>query len=309
MILLVNVSLQPCCLQTGFIAVEPSRARMTSLSKPRVVVGLDFGTTYSGFAFAHISDPEKVYAFYEYPRSGGGGDRNYCKTLTGSYYKQQGVGGAWQFKSWGYPARTECGKDVQAYRKAQLKGGSLQPFEGSYITRFKLHLATPDMGSSSAKELPPGLTVNVLITDYLREMGAFILRTLQSHYDPNMTTNAIQWCVTVPSIWNNAAKAVMRKCVFDAGLVDRTSPHPLIMVLEPEAASFACHKNLVEQKIRVGDKMLVADIGGGTADIVVQEVQYSTILSRPNFVCLRVILPSKDTMFTRSIRTMPQHGR
>jgi molecular chaperone DnaK (HSP70) len=38
-----------------------------ALSKSRVVVGLDFGTTFSGFAFAHITDPEKVYTFFDYP--------------------------------------------------------------------------------------------------------------------------------------------------------------------------------------------------------------------------------------------------
>lgn len=244
-----------------------------SVAKPRVVVGLDFGTTFSGFAFAHISDPEKVYTFFDYPR-GVGNEKPYCKTLTGSYYKE--TEGLWQFKSWGYPARAECARDILAFRKAQAKakGPSRDPFQptvGSYLTRFKLHLATADMGASSAKALPPGLAVNVLITDYLREMGLLILRTLQDHYGPQLTKQAIQWCVTVPSIWDNAAKAVMRKCVEDAGLVEE-SPHPLIMVLEPEAASFSCHKNMGEQELRVGDRLLVADIGGGTADIVVQEI-------------------------------------
>lgn len=245
-----------------------------SLSKPRVVVGLDFGTTFSGFAFAHITDPDKVYTFFEYPK-GKGTEKPYCKTLTGSYYKQSG--GVWQFKSWGYPARAELARDVQALHKFRATGPSNDPFQptvGTYLTRFKLHLAPADMGASSAKPVPPGLTVNLLITDYLREMGALILRTLQAHYGPQLTKQVIQWCVTVPSIWDNAAKAVMQKCMADAGLVSASngSQHPLIMVLEPEAASFSCHKNLGEQTLNVGDELLVADIGGGTADIVVQEV-------------------------------------
>ena len=244
-------------------------------SKPRVVVGLDFGTTFSGFAFAHITDPEKVYTFFEYPKAGGG-EKPYCKTLTASYYKNNG--GTWQFRSWGYPARAEYGHDLLAKRKHRMSGPSndpLQPSVGSYFVKFKLHLANKDLGASIAQEFPPGLTVNILITDYLREMGALILKTLQDHYGGQLTKQAIQWCVTVPSIWDNAAKAVMKTCMTSAGLVDGVdgSRHPLIMVLEPEAASFFCHKVMSdEQVLRVGEKLLVADIGGGTSDIVVQEV-------------------------------------
>ena len=130
---------------------------------------------------------------------------------------------------------------------------------------------------SAQKSLPSGPAVNVLITDYLREMGALILQTLRNNYGQHLSKHDIQWCVTVPSIWDNAAKATMRTCMTSAGLVNGAdgSRHPLIMVLEPEAASFYCHKGISEQSLRVGDKLLVADIGGGTSDIVVQEAVVS----------------------------------
>ena len=238
-------------------------------------MGLDFGTTFSGFAFAHTTATDKVYTYFDYPKAGGA-EKPYCKTLTGIYYKNMGPG-KWEFKAWGYPARAEYARDIQALRKQRLSRPStdpLQPTVGAYVTRFKLHLASKDMGASSAHGLPPGLTVQGLITDYLREMGNLIVKTLQDHYGPQLTKKAIQWCVTVPSIWDNAAKAVMKTCMTAAGLVNGVdgSPHPLIMVLEPEAASFFCHKSMSEQVLKVGDKILVADIGGGTADIVVQEV-------------------------------------
>ncbi|KAG0610978.1 hypothetical protein M758_7G105700 [Ceratodon purpureus] len=243
-------------------------------SKPRIIVGLDFGTTFSGFAFAHISDPDQVYTFFDYPKAGGP-EKPYCKTLTGSYYKN--VGGTWEFRSWGFTARAEHERDIQVARKQRASGpsnGPSQPLVGSYFTKFKLHLASKDLGASSAQGLPLG-TVNVLITDYLREMGALILKKLQGHFGEQISKQAIQWCVTVPSIWDNAAKAVMKTCMTSAGLVggDDGSRHRLIMVLEPEAASLFCHKLMSKEFVlQVGDKILVADIGGGTSDIVVQEV-------------------------------------
>ncbi len=53
----------------------------------RVVVGLDFGTTFSGFAFAHMSDPHLIYSFYDWPMQTKGGGRPYCKAITALYYK------------------------------------------------------------------------------------------------------------------------------------------------------------------------------------------------------------------------------
>lgn len=211
---------------------------MSTHSKPWVIVGLDFGTTFSGFAFAHITDLNRVYCYYDYPRVRG--EKPYCKTLTASYYKQNAASGVWEFKNWGFPARAEYEKDVTARRK-ELAGATV----GAFFTKFKLHLAGSEMGPSSiAQPLPPGLTVAVLITDYLRAMGELILQTLQKSYGPKLSVKEIQWCVTVPSIWDNAAKAIMKTCMTAAGLVngDHGSAHPLIMVLEPEAASFHCHK-------------------------------------------------------------------
>ena len=241
--------------------------------KPHVVVGLDFGTTFSEFAYAHITKPERVSTFFDYP----GVKSPICKTLTASYYKNNG--GTWQFRSWGYPARAEYAQDLEATRKHLMSGPSndpLQPSVGSYFEKFMLYLASKDLGASTAQGLPPGLMVNILITDYLREMGALVLKTLQEKYGAQLIKQAIQWCVTVPSIWDNAAKAVMKTCMTSAGLVDGVdgSRHPLIMVLELEAASFLCHKIMSEdeQVLWVGEKLLVADIGGGTSDIIVQEV-------------------------------------
>lgn len=83
----------------------------------------------------------------------------------------------------------------------------------------------------------------------------------------------LQWCVTVPSIWGDKAKQQMKSFMESAGLVGgaRGSPYPVVIVLEPEAAAVYCLRKLKSFMLLQGDKFLVADIGGGTADIVVQE--------------------------------------
>jgi len=262
-----------------------SRHHVTDvLSEPRVIVGLDFGTTFSGFAYAHVTKRDDIFTYYNYAMVGG--EKPYCKTLTGSYYKEQGGAGSrnWVFKSWGYPARAEFERDFQAVRRHRINSKKnaagvgledpIKPSLGHYITRVKLHLAPPKSGKLSATALPEGLKVEQVITDYLREMGKLILKTLQQNYGEQLTKQAIQWCVTVPSIWDNSAKQKMKSFMVAAGLVDGVdgSPHPLVIVLEPEAASFHCLKTMNETHLQAGDKLLVADIGGETVDIVVQEV-------------------------------------
>jgi hypothetical protein len=53
----------------------------------RMVAGLDFGTTFSGFAFAHMSNPDHIYTFYDWHIQVKGGGRPCCKTIAALYYK------------------------------------------------------------------------------------------------------------------------------------------------------------------------------------------------------------------------------
>ncbi|KAH7445618.1 hypothetical protein KP509_01G017900 [Ceratopteris richardii] len=91
----------------------------------------------------------------------------------------------------------------------------------------------------------------------------------------------VQWCLTVPAIWDEEAKQLMRLFAEKAGMIqgnlclsnDEASPYPLRIILEPEAASAYCQDEARRNvQISQGDKILIADIGGGTIDIAVHEV-------------------------------------
>lgn len=243
----------------------------TDSGEAKIVVGLDFGTTFSGYAFAHKSKPKEILTFYDWPRP----MKPYCKTLTAIYY-EPGDAATAAVKSWGFPALHDFTKDINNLQKLRAKSAVDLPEMGTYLVRFKLHLASKDAGESSAIQLPKGFTVTQVIADYLREIGASIMRHLRTKFSDDLTMDSVQWCVTVPSIWDDHAKKQMEVCMARAGLI-RTlqspdgSPHPLSIVLEPEAASCYCHRNMPDLELKVGDRLLVADIGGGTTDIVVQE--------------------------------------
>ncbi|CAM6066408.1 unnamed protein product [Sphagnum tenellum] len=154
---------------------------------------------------------------------------------------------------------------------------------GDLVTRFKLHLATTSdqdaaTGPSPASDLPSSLNLSGIITDFLREISEFLMEHLRGKYGKHLSKDVVQWCVTVPSIWDDRAKQRMKACMHRAGLLNigsgdddqDSSSLPLIVVLEPEAASIYCQQLCKHLNLRADDKFLVVDIGGGTTDILVQ---------------------------------------
>jgi hypothetical protein len=105
-------------------------------------------------------------------------------------------------------------------------------------------------------------------------MGNFILRQLQLHVKSDLSMQDVEWCVTVPSIWSQNPRQQMKSCMEDAGLVVgrsngiNASTYPVIMFLETDAASYWSCKKLSLQR---GDKVLLANIGYDTTDVILQE--------------------------------------
>ncbi|KAH9548261.1 hypothetical protein CY35_11G078900 [Sphagnum magellanicum] len=256
--------------------------RKPEVIEPRVLVGLHLGTTHSSYAYAHGFKPSPIVTCYDYWP---GEDLKRDATPTAIYYKPE-VGtanGDLCFSSWGYMAWAEFQKDLEAMRnlreQAATNGNVLSsrdmPVVGFYVTPLRHQLSSSDAGPSSASELPPGLTLNRVISDYLRAMGNFILRHLQKvHFGSDLSMQDVQWCVTVPSIWSHNPRQHMKSCMVDAGLVVggsngiNASTHPVIMVLQTDAASYwSCQKLSLQR----GDKVFLANIGYDTTDVVVQE--------------------------------------
>uniref|UniRef100_K1PQ01 Heat shock 70 kDa protein 12A n=1 Tax=Magallana gigas TaxID=29159 RepID=K1PQ01_MAGGI len=88
----------------------------------------------------------------------------------------------------------------------------------------------------------------------------------------------IDFVITVPAIWGDAAKLFMREAAINAGI----KSDQLTLALEPEAASIYCQYLYMERKdegntdefqklVEGKAKYMVADLGGGTVDITVHK--------------------------------------
>ncbi|KAK3277471.1 hypothetical protein CYMTET_14524, partial [Cymbomonas tetramitiformis] len=235
-------------------------------NESRVVAAIDFGTTFSGFACALRSDKKSLFTNYSWP---GSMTAPYAKTLTALKYDtevkvghEERVQESQAPAEWGWRA-------FEASKESASKG---------YCHRFKLHIA-PNRRADQLVPLEPGVTPEKAISDYLRLIGKMAedLVKDKTGYDKA----DIQWCLTVPAIWDENAKSIMKKAGKKAGLwrdpevPGEGSPFPPIVVLEPEAAAFYCSSSSVEHgefKIEKNDCVLIVDAGGGTVDLVAHRV-------------------------------------
>ena len=109
------------------------------------------------------------------------------------------------------------------------------------------------------------LDIEIIISKILIFIKKEALKEIQS-IRPDIKENEINWKVTVPAIWDNNSKEIMKKASIISGIFSE----PLtFFALEPEAAAcdYVSEKTSDKEAIKVGNKYIICDIGGGTVDI------------------------------------------
>ncbi|ETO18965.1 hypothetical protein RFI_18273, partial [Reticulomyxa filosa] len=88
----------------------------------------------------------------------------------------------------------------------------------------------------------------------------------QNHITIN--ENKIQWVITVPAIWSEEAKGLMKQWAQQAEIWSPSIPNQLLMYLNLNVQAY--NPNTVQFK--TGDCYVMMDLGAGTADIVCHEI-------------------------------------
>ncbi|ORZ22048.1 hypothetical protein BCR42DRAFT_161778 [Absidia repens] len=214
------------------------------------VVGIDFGTTFSGCCYAFTKDRfEDFQDITAWPKQ-----RNaaYPKTPTVLMYKKDSQ----QVGSWGDAAR------IQSERPH---------LQDLLLEKFKLYLDEESLGT--LPPLPNGLTPLQVIADYLRLLHRYISETMERGFAQNYNPSNFRYCLTVPATWSDRAKAFMREASIVAGLIDRYDPpERLMLISEPEAAALYCEKTVDQFQLTHGQRFMICDAGGGTVDLIVFEI-------------------------------------
>ncbi|XP_060065172.1 heat shock 70 kDa protein 12A-like [Ylistrum balloti] len=235
---------------------------------PLIVAALDFGTTYSGYAFQMRHDYEREPLKINTNSWIGSGKLMSQKAPSSVLLSPDK-----KFHSFGYEAENKYSELTEENDHT----GWL------YFKQFKMLLHNnKTLGRSTLikdinGEMMPAKTIFSMAIRYLKE---HLMTMVQKQVVSDVEEDMIGWVITVPAIWDEGAKQFMREAAQAAGIC---TDH-LKLALEPEAASMYCMK---EHGIKVreestgrtltplfeeGSKVIVVDMGGGTIDITVHEI-------------------------------------
>ena len=103
-----------------------------------------------------------------------------------------------------------------------------------------------------------------LAKDYLTCLREHITKVLKTKLgEVVVDTTRIEYIITVPAIWSDAAQYHTRSCAKEAGMGDN-----IRIVSEPEAAVIYALDAMDPHNLRVGDTFVLCDAGGGTVDLI-----------------------------------------
>ena len=156
---------------------------------------------------------------------------------------------------------------------------------GHYFKDIKIQLYNKNKfikAKNSGKELPLKLVIQKIL-EKLKELAINEIKSKK----PLISESKIKWVVTVPAIWGENEKGVMMDACMEAGLIDQNTDKSLFFSLEPEAASLYClnNGNIDKTFFKEGEYYIICDLGGGTGDIVAHLVGSNENLSEIHQAC------------------------
>ncbi|KAK3594224.1 hypothetical protein CHS0354_016924 [Potamilus streckersoni] len=228
-----------------------------------MVAAVDFGTTFSSWAFSFKhefeKDPTKVHT-----KNWNSGQSISHKAPTTALIRSDGM----TLEAFGYEAEDKYASLVA--EETHKVWYYFQRFKMSLFENKTLNRQT-EIEDVNGKKLT-ALRVFSLVIEYLKNnlVDECKMKITNGEFDESN----IHWVLTVPAIWDDKAKQFMREAAIQAGI----GKQQVMIALEPEAASLFCrHIPLQVMSSEVvpldaGTRYIVIDAGGGTVDITIHEI-------------------------------------
>ncbi|PKK78334.1 hypothetical protein RhiirC2_843597 [Rhizophagus irregularis] len=255
-------------------------------SNIKVVVGLDFGTTYSGFSYCHVANKQNICSNEIWPGKVGKLKINTILRYDDEYNN---------VLLWGAPALVK-----KQIRKIAKKNNQYNE-RNKLVELFKLFLG--NLQENSRPKLP--VDYKKAITDYLKEFGKVIKDTIATHWNINFFENVLL-ILTVPAEYSEKYIAIMRECAYNANLINDKYSKNLQFISAPEAAAIYCMKNELQKYdlLNIEETFMVVDCGGGTVDLTTRKLvgnKLSEITERIGYFCGSTFIDREFIEFLRRI--------
>ncbi|KAJ5618585.1 hypothetical protein N7528_006696 [Penicillium herquei] len=202
---------------------------MASTKRPKLVIGIDFGTTFSGIAWVTNAPGDEMEVIKDWP---GRGNNTSQKAPTIISYQNGEV-------RWGYQVN-----DI----KENYYKSSYGPAEDSKRILERMCKKPVDAAG-----------------DYLKKIVAHLHSILDRRAIGSvMKTMDVQYVLTVPAVWSDKAKDLTMQAAVLGGIGKAN----LVLLSEPEAAAVHAIRTIQPNSIACGDCFIVCDAGGGTVDLI-----------------------------------------
>ena len=219
------------------------------MNEIKVVVGIDFGSSGTGYAFSY-NNPKDI-------RLG-----KFINQGTESKVPTQIILDSKLEKVLAFG--NECDNYMDSNNDLSNNGElffqkiKMNIYNGNYMIKPQ----------NNSKEYPLEDIISKLL-EYIKENS---FKYIQDSY-PKITFEQIKYVVTVPAIWDLSMKGIMIKACEKAGLLNQKTDILNFFALEPEAASMYClveeeKKNIDPDCFKPEHPYIICDLGGGTGDIV-----------------------------------------
>ncbi|ORY07257.1 hypothetical protein BCR34DRAFT_603919 [Clohesyomyces aquaticus] len=227
-------------------------------SAHKLIVGVDFGTTYSGVSYVTTNKTARdVVVIMNWP----GPARPWAtspKTPSRIAYADENTEVNSNMVGFQVTAKMKS----YTWFKLRLDRGATTVYDDP-----GLHLSEGE----GVMKLPPMKNATQVCGEYLKELYDFTMALLDQRSDADvLRITPIEFWFTVPAIWSDAAKASTKRAAEFAGFGSRTGDQ-INFISEPEAAAIATLNSVTyggsEMQISPGDGVLICDCGGGTVDI------------------------------------------
>ncbi|XP_057299299.1 heat shock 70 kDa protein 12A-like [Hydractinia symbiolongicarpus] len=223
---------------------------MNIFDRIEIVAAIDFGTTYSGYAYSYAHAKKTIH-----------------------------LNGAWANNAFKTPTIIlfDANQNFKAFGRHAEKFICDNPeYDGYYFQRFKMKLNNEKISREMILRSEDGKEMKALqvFSEAIRYFKDHFLDSINKRCPSNMVDVAqVRWVLTVPAIWSHASKQFMREAGEKAGIPKIN----LSIALEPECASIYCqHKDVADFQTTIknepGTKYLVLDNGGGTVDASVHQI-------------------------------------
>jgi molecular chaperone DnaK (HSP70) len=230
----------------------------------KIIVGLDYGTTNSGISYVTSDQKEadKIEVIRQWPNGPG----TIGKVPSVIAYKNENTEDELTDDQWGFGTA-----GLKSYLWTKLLLGK------DSRTTLSRESDLKELYGKGFCTLPEGKTAKEVVTDYLRHLYNYLLERLKRHDDRTYRITPMEFWITVPAMWTDAAKAATIEAAQAAGFGSRQMDS-IHIITEPEAAALAVLMPRVGFGAVTGleggpQNILICDCGGGTVDIVTYKVE------------------------------------